>query len=108
LAIILHKLPDGITISGILLHKNVSKRKIFDFSLLTACLTPVGTILGMFLFKNISMPVLGALLGITAGSFIFLSASDLIPETHRCKNKLTSLMLFIGAIVVVAIEHIIK
>jgi ZIP family zinc transporter/zinc and cadmium transporter len=108
LAIILHKLPDGITISSILLHKNISKRKIFDFSLLTACFTPIGTILGMLLFKNISMPVLGALLGITAGSFIFLSASDLIPETHRCKNKLTSIMLFVGVAAIIIIEHAIE
>ncbi|MDR3275052.1 MAG: ZIP family metal transporter [Endomicrobium sp.] len=107
LAILLHKLPDGITISGILLHKGVSKKKIFIFSFLTACFTPIGTISGMFLLKNISMPVLGSLLGITAGSFIFLSASDLIPETHKCKNRFTPLMLFAGAIFIFIIEYII-
>ncbi|MDR1243576.1 MAG: ZIP family metal transporter [Endomicrobium sp.] len=105
LAILLHKLPDGITISGILLHSGMSKKKIFNISFLTACFTPIGTMLGMFLLKNISMPGLGALLGITAGSFIFLSASDLIPETHKCKNRATALMLFVGIIFILAAEH---
>ncbi|MDR3071720.1 MAG: ZIP family metal transporter [Endomicrobium sp.] len=107
LAILLHKLPDGITIAGILLHTGASKKKIFNFSLLTTCCTPIGTIMGMILFKNISMPSLGALLGTTAGSFIFLSASDLIPETHKSKNKATSLMLFAGVIVIIVAEYII-
>jgi ZIP family zinc transporter/zinc and cadmium transporter len=107
LAILFHKLPDGITISGILLHNGASKRTILNFSLLTAWLTPTGTIIGMCLFKNISMPAIGALLGITAGSFIFLSASDLIPETHKSKNRITALMLFVGAFVVFAAKHVI-
>ena len=107
LAILLHKLPDGITISGILLHGGASKKKIFNFSLVNACFTPIGTILGMFLLKNISAHILGALLGITAGSFIFLSASDLIPETHKCKNRITALMLFAGIIFILSIEHLV-
>jgi ZIP family zinc transporter/zinc and cadmium transporter len=107
LAILLHKLPDGITISGILLHDGMPKKKIFNISLLNACFTPIGTILGMFLLKDISMHALGALLGITAGSFIFLSASDLIPETHKCKNRTIALMLFAGIIFILAIENLI-
>ncbi|MDR3256073.1 MAG: ZIP family metal transporter [Endomicrobium sp.] len=106
-AILLHKLPDGITISGILLHKGASKKKIFDFSLLTACFTPIGTILGMLLFKNISTTILGALIGITAGTFIFLSASDLIPETHNCKDRIAPFMLFTGAIVILIVKYIV-
>jgi ZIP family zinc transporter/zinc and cadmium transporter len=107
LAILLHKLPDGITISGILLHKGSSKKKIFLFSLLTTLFTPLGTILGLCLFKGISLHMLGAFLGITAGSFIFLSASDLIPETHKSKDKITSLILFAGVFVVLTAKRII-
>jgi len=105
IAVILHKLPDGITVSGILLHCGASAKKIFNFSLLTSMFTPLGTLLGIFLFKNISPNVLGALLGATAGSFIFLAASDLIPETHKCKNRLAPVMLFVGAAVILLIEY---
>jgi ZIP family zinc transporter/zinc and cadmium transporter len=107
LAVLLHKLPDGITISAILVHTGASVKRIFSFSFLTACFTPVGTVLGIFLFKNISQSVLGALLSITAGSFIFLSASDLIPETHKIANRAAPLTLFLGAFTIFVIEYFI-
>jgi Predicted divalent heavy-metal cations transporter len=106
-AVLFHKLPDGITISGILLHSGATKKKILNFSLLTAAFTPIGTILGILLLKGISQNILGGLLAITAGSFIFLAASDLIPETHKCKNRLAPLMLFVGAAVILLIEQLI-
>ncbi|MDR1928815.1 MAG: ZIP family metal transporter [Endomicrobium sp.] len=107
LAILLHKLPDGITISGILLHNGASKRKILNFSLITSCFTPIGTIIGMFIFKNMSMIALGSLLGITSGSLIFLAASDLIPEAYKSNNKLAFLMLFVGVIITIIAEYFI-
>ncbi|MDR2426861.1 MAG: ZIP family metal transporter [Endomicrobium sp.] len=105
-AVLLHKLPDGITISGILLHSGASKKKILTFSFLTAAFTPIGTFLGIILFKSISPAVLGALLGTASGSFIFIAASDLIPETHKCKNRLAPSMLFIGVLIVFLLEHL--
>lgn len=105
LAVILHKIPDGITISGILLHSGASKKKILNFSFLTAAFTPGGTITGMLLFKNISSHLLGALLAAAAGSFIFLAASDLIPETHKCRNRLAPPTLFAGVALIMAMRH---
>ncbi|MDR2860375.1 MAG: ZIP family metal transporter [Elusimicrobiota bacterium] len=107
-AILLHKLPDGITISGILLHSGQSIKKIFRFSLLTAAFTPIGAILGVVLFKNISYETLGALLGITAGSFIFLAAADLIPETHKSKNRLVPLTFFMGILAMIITKIIFR
>ncbi|MDR2192379.1 MAG: ZIP family metal transporter [Endomicrobium sp.] len=104
-AVLFHKLPDGITISSILVHTGASAKKIFSFSLLTACFTPIGTVLGLALFKNISQGALGALLSLTAGSFLFLAASDLIPETHKCKNRFAPLTLFAGVAAIIAIER---
>ncbi|MCL2144837.1 MAG: ZIP family metal transporter [Endomicrobia bacterium] len=106
IAVLFHKLPDGITISGILLHSGASKKKILNFSVLTAAFTPVGAVLGMLLFKNMPLNVLGALLAAAAGSFIFLAASDLIPETHKCKSRFAPLMLFAGAILMFFARHI--
>jgi ZIP family zinc transporter/zinc and cadmium transporter len=107
IAVLLHKLPDGITISSILLHNGATKKKILNLSLLTAAFTPAGTILGMFLFKNIQQNILGIMLAAAAGSFIFLAASDLIPETHKCKSRLAPLMLFVGAALTFLAQYII-
>jgi ZIP family zinc transporter/zinc and cadmium transporter len=106
--IMAHKLPDGITIAGILIYKGLSKIKIFILSFVIAFFTPIGAISGIILFKNISLSNIGSMLGITAGSFIFISASDLIPETYKSNKKtITSIMLFIGVATVVIITKFI-
>ncbi|MDR3049531.1 MAG: ZIP family metal transporter [Elusimicrobiota bacterium] len=105
LAILLHKLPDGITISAILVHLRHSKKKVLLISGITAAFTPIGAIIGILLFDSITQSLLGILLAITAGSFIFLSAADLIPQTHKSKNRKVPLMFFagIGAILIIEI-----
>jgi ZIP family zinc transporter/zinc and cadmium transporter len=100
LAILLHKLPDGITISGILAHGGASAKKILGFSVFTALWTPIGTLAGLLLFKDVSAQTLGAALSIAGGSFIFLAASDLIPETHKSKNRMVPLFFFLGVFLI--------
>ena len=100
LAILLHKLPDGITISGILAHGGASAKKILGFSVFTALWTPVGTLAGLLLFKNVGTETLGAALSIAGGSFIFLAASDLIPETHKSKNRMVPWFFFLGILLI--------
>ena len=107
IAVILHKIPDGITVSGILVHDGAAPKKILTLSFLTCLWTPIGTLLGFILFKDISESSIGALLGVTAGTFIFLAASDLIPETHRSKDRLAPFMLFAGVAVMLLLGLVI-
>ncbi|MDR0822714.1 MAG: ZIP family metal transporter [Endomicrobium sp.] len=104
LAILLHKLPDGITISAILIHLRHSKKKVILISTLTASFTPIGALTGMLLFDSITQSLLGILLAVTAGTFIFLSAADLIPQTHKSSNRKVPLMFFAGIVAVMLIE----
>ncbi|MDD5101390.1 MAG: ZIP family metal transporter [Endomicrobiaceae bacterium] len=106
LAIILHKMPDGITITGILLHSNMKTKKIISYSLLVALFTPIGTALGLIFFNYISQEIMGIFLAFTAGTFIYLSASDLIPETHKASNKKAGICLFFGVILVAFVGHL--
>ncbi|MEA5000457.1 MAG: ZIP family metal transporter [Endomicrobiaceae bacterium] len=105
-AIILHKIPDGITITGILLHEKTEIKKIISFSALVALFTPVGTILGLTFFNYISREIMGIFLAFTAGTFIYLSASDLIPETHKASSKKAGCCLFIGVVLVAFVGHL--
>lgn len=106
LAIILHKMPDGITITGILLHSHMKTKKIIAYSLLVALFTPIGTVLGLIFFNYISQEIMGIFLAFTAGTFIYLSASDLIPETHKASNKKSGICLFLGVVLVAFIGHL--
>lgn len=96
LAVILHKIPDGITITGILLHAKMSRQKVILFSTMVALATPLGAIIAYFYFKNISPSLLGILLALTAGSFLFLAAADLLPETHKVRHRANAAYFFAG------------
>jgi ZIP family zinc transporter/zinc and cadmium transporter len=83
LGVTLHEFPEGLSILSILFHAGFERTHAVAYSAAVALATPVGAI-GAFLFlQNIGPDVLGALLGIAAGSFLYIAASDLLPETHR-------------------------
>lgn len=105
LAVLLHEVPEGITITGILIHSNTSKSRVMIFSTIVALATPFGAIGSYFFLKNISPNVLGILLAFTAGSFIYLAAADLLPETHRIHKRSNALFFFAGVILIAVVGN---
>jgi zinc and cadmium transporter len=83
LSVILHELPEGITIMSILLHYGASKKSAFWRSVAVALATPTAAIVTLLFIKDLPSEILGLLLAVAAGSFIYVAAADLIPETHR-------------------------
>ncbi len=106
-AVIFHKICDGITITSILIHTNMDTKKIFKYSLLVALFTPIGAIAGLIFLNYISHELVGSFLGFIAGTFIYLSASDLIPETHKASNKKSGICFFVGIALVALLGHLI-
>ncbi len=98
-AVILHEMPEGIVTTGILLHDAMEKSRIFWFSLLVAVATPIGAVVSYFVIGEASGNVLRILLAFAAGSFIYIAAADLIPETHREEKWVNTLVLLAGMIV---------
>ncbi len=92
LAVILHEIPQEIGDFGILIHHQISVKKALVYNFLTALFSIIG-VLFVFIF-NTSFSFL--LIPITAGGFIYLAATDLIPELHRHDTKVkTSLIQLI-------------
>lgn len=96
LAVMLHKIPDGITITGILLHAKMDRKKVILYSLGVALATPLGALAAYFFLQNISPAFLGMLLALTAGSFLYLAAADLLPETHKIRHRANAAYFFMG------------
>jgi len=94
LSVLLHEVPEGISTVSILLHSGYTRKKAILFSWIVALATPVGAILAVLLLNDIQENVLGALLAVAAGSFLYVAASDLIPEIHR-QSKLLNIVLVI-------------
>lgn len=80
-AVFVHEIPHELGDFGILIHKGYKKGKVLGFNFATGLGAMVGALLAFYvgnLFQH-SIPVL---LSITTANFIYLSATDLLPEIH--------------------------
>ncbi len=107
-AVVAHELPEGITSMAVLLHSKLKKNLALFYSFLVAIATPLGAVLTLLFLKNISQEFLGILIALAAGSFLYVGASDLVPETHEKYNKVNALFLIIGIAFVILIRFIFK
>jgi len=102
LAIILHEIPQEIGDFGVLLHSGFSVKKAVAFNFLSAMTSILGAIISLFAGSHIE-GYSSILLPITAGGFIYIAGSDLIPELqHECKLSI-SVLQFISIILGVGI-----
>ena len=77
-----HEIPQEIGDFGVLLKKGLSRKKIILINLLSAFVSLIGALLTYFLgtaFTNLSI----ILIAISAGFFLYISLSNLIPEIHH-------------------------
>ena len=109
LAVAAHEIPQEIADMGVLLNGGLSKSKALFYNFLSALTALVGAMLAFF-FASVIEPYLYIFLALTAGFFIYISASDLIPELHEefAKNRKFSpvLMFVLGILLVFAFGKI--
>lgn len=82
LGIAAHEIPQEIGDFSILLSQGWSKGKVIAVNIFQSLLTVPGVIVGYYA-GMILMPYLPYVLGLTAGIFLYIGASDLIPEVHH-------------------------
>jgi zinc and cadmium transporter len=98
IAIAAHEIPQEVGDFGLLLSKGLSKRRVLWINFMIAVITIIGAALvygmgGFFPIPN------EYLLGSTAGFFIYIAASDIIPTIHaeprrRVANVQTAVLIF--------------
>ena len=81
-AVVLHEIPQGITSALIMKEAQWSRARIIGALGLAALLYPMGAVMAGF----IPGPFLEKALAFIAGDFIYIGASDLLPEAHRRFN----------------------
>ncbi len=102
LAVVAHEVPEGIAMLSILLHYGHTRKTAVSFTSIVAIATPLAAILTFALVRHISPGMLGILMSMAAGSFIYIAASDLIPESHRSRGAAGTLSLIGGILVAMA------
>ena len=80
-AVLVHDFSDGINTVGYIMRTAGSRRRAFSWLLLDAVAPIVGVISTMFFV--VSSNTLGIILAIFCGFFLYIGASDLLPESHH-------------------------
>ncbi|MDQ3123866.1 MAG: ZIP family metal transporter [bacterium] len=103
LAVAAHEIPQEIGDFGLLLRAGYSKSRVLKINALSALGTTLGALVTFWLGARINLPV-GELLAITAGLFVYIAASDLIPAIHHDSKKRfgrsAALILLFGILIV--------
>ncbi len=99
LAVLLHRLPDGISSMAVMLYGGRSLKEAAYSSSLVAAITPIGAILSFLAFRGVSASAVGILLAIAAGSFLYVAASELIPEIHKKSKYFNIVLTFLGSLI---------
>jgi len=104
LAVVAHEIPQEIGDFGLLLHKGMRRKKILIFNVLSASVSILGATLTYVLGSDLVERYIPVFLSLTAGFFIYIASSDLIPEIHYEKRRgfaiIESLFLIFGILVI--------
>jgi len=106
IAVILHEIPQEIGEFGILVHCGFSRFKAITYNFLSGLVSLLGVLFVFIIGSNFSS-FSNFLIPITAGSFIYLAATDLIPELHRhdspISHSITQLIFIILGIALMSL-----
>lgn len=106
IAVILHEIPQEIGNFGVLLHAGFSKWKALWYNFLSALTAILGAIVA-FVLTETTDTFSSWLLPITAGGFIYIALSDLMPILNKHKSLRSSvlevLMILLGVFAMLAL-----
>lgn len=105
LATAAHEVPKEIGDFGILLGKRMPPRRVIFVNLLSALVTVVTTMVTYWAGSALVLNP-APLLAMAAGFFIYIAASDIIPDIHerpRREGNVQAAMLIVGVVVLAAV-----
>lgn len=103
LATFFHEIPQEVGDFAVLLTSGLSKGKVVAINLLSALSTFLGAGLTLFLSGR-SESLIGPLLGLSAGMFLYISSADILPQIVEASKKVSKIQtagLFLAGILLV-------
>ena len=107
IAVAMHEIPQELGDFGVLIHGGYKKSQAILLNFLIALTAIAGGIFG-YLAHSVAQLSLGALLPIAAGGFIYIGASDLIPEIRKEENMKKAIIHIIIFITGIALMYLLK
>lgn len=98
LAILVHKVPESFSLGCLLRLGNRTRLRLVVMMAFFALATPLGAVVTHLVIKEMPPTALGAALGFSAGTFLFVSTGDLLPQLklHDQKERMQLVYLLSG------------
>jgi len=97
LAVTIHKFPAALALSSILVKGGeYSRQKILMSMFIFALATPIGALIAMNVMDQLSPYPIGFALGVSAGTFLYISIGDLLPTVHEEDEKKYFNLMFLS------------
>lgn len=97
LAVVLHEIPHEFSNFGVLVRSGFSKGKALFLNFITALAALAGGLLAWQMGGNME-GFNHALVPLTAGGFIYIAGSDLVPQLHKDVKSLRALLQFVAVL----------
>ncbi|MFQ5699716.1 MAG: ZIP family metal transporter [Myxococcota bacterium] len=104
LAILAHKAPATFSLSTLLLHDGLSRGRVAWLVAGFASTVPIGVGLSLLLLRGVPGSALGAVVALSAGTFLHIATDDMLPHVHEQKagrgHALAALLIGIASMAV--------
>ena len=107
LAVAIHEIPQEIGDYGVLIYAGFKKKTALILNYVVALTVVLGGIAGYLLFSSLEN-FLPFLMPFAAGGFVYIAASDLMPEIRKESNLKKSIISFFVFILGITIMYLVK
>jgi ZIP family zinc transporter/zinc and cadmium transporter len=100
LAVVLHKIPEGVTISSIMVASGRTRKAARE----AAALLAVATLGGAAVMALLGEGIKGIGLALSCGIALYVAATDLMPEINKDGERAFSLSALLGVVLYFAVH----
>jgi ZIP family zinc transporter len=98
IAVLVHDFSDGINTVNFIMREKKDSSNVLSWLVADSVAPVLGIVITLFI--NVSEQYLAIIFSLFAGFFLYLGASDLIPESHHAHPKfMTTFMTILGVII---------
>ncbi len=104
LAVVLHKVPEGVTISSLMLAAGRTRRSARE----AAALLAAATLMGAACMSAVGQDMKGIGLALSCGIALYVAATDLMPEINQNPSGRDSLSALLGVLLYFGVQAIMR
>lgn len=97
--VVIHRFSDGISVVSMLMASRTPQREAYRWVAIVAIAPVLGVLLGLLV--TIPDEILGVMLAVFAGFFLYVGAAELLPEAHRSDRSRWVVLATVGGVIAI-------